>query len=463
MVHMLKDCLPLQDKALQTPIHSAATKLITGFKSEYYEYCLEQMVAKAVEIPGKTAEILNAQDQHGNTALHYLAQNELGFVALRAIVNAGGDISIRNKKKLSPLDIAMNNGSTRIIKILSTAVKNSRHSSRYDSNVYTTDSPPASDDEVETSKRKRSHVDHSYSLAKDSSLGSVNTPGQECMEEVSFDSNASTELEASDLVPSGDTEDEVPPCDSAEAHSDTPNDAPTGEVPPGGSADAQSNTPNDAPSEDVPPGGSDEAESDTPNDTPSEDVHPGGSDEAESDTPNDSPPEDVPPGGSAEAQSNTPNDAPSEDVPPGGSAEVQSNTPNDAPSEDVSPGGSAEVQSNTPNDVPSEDMPSGDSAEAQSDTPNDTPSEDVETTPSSGFDELPCGDECEDVDSGDERLSDCEDEPAHAACRCNAKGVQTPVIDPYSCIVHIKQEILSPVSVICYCVLYNYIHVCHTA
>ncbi|KAL9974856.1 hypothetical protein ACROYT_G011952 [Oculina patagonica] len=399
MINMLKDCLSLQDKALQTPIHSAATKLITGIKSEYYEYCLEQMVAKALEIPGKTTEILNAQDQHGNTALHYLAQNELGFVALRAIVDAGGDVSIRNKKKLSPLDVAMNNGSRRIIKILSTAEKNSRHSSRYDSSVYTTDSPPESpvtEEVVESSKDEPSLIDHPYSLPKDSSSNNADTPALDCTEECSFDTNSSEELEAS-----GVTEDESPPDTSAEVHSDIPNDAPSNDLDKGHSSavdDSSSGAPNYPPTDviddtlwyNAPSGVTDNAPSGVTDNAPSS-----ATDDAPCDTENASC--DVRDDSSSDATDNTPS---------GVTDNTHSATTNDAPS-----------------------------GSSNSDT---TEVENTAPAPAA-CDELVC----EETDSGDEMPSDNEDEVVPAACGCNAKGVQTPMIDPYSCIVNIKQEIIS--------------------
>ncbi|XP_022779587.1 uncharacterized protein LOC111321069 isoform X2 [Stylophora pistillata] len=151
MIHLLKDCLHLQDKALQTPLHAAAIKLLSGNKVDFYEECLEGMVAKAKELSGKTAQIMNARDQHGNTALHYLAQKDIGLIAFRAIVNAGGDMTIKNNKKLTARDIAMNSGCTRIIKFLSTVGNSSRLSNRYDDSIYTTESPPESplNDEAE--------------------------------------------------------------------------------------------------------------------------------------------------------------------------------------------------------------------------------------------------------------------------------------------------------------------------
>lgn len=142
LVHLLKDCLPLQDKSMQTPLHAASVKLITDTaRNDYYSEFVMAMVAKAMEIPEKTTDILNAKDNQGNTALHYLAQNDnFGFVPLCSIINAGGDVSILNKKKLRPLDFAMNKGCTSIIKALNTHGKTSNPSC--DDNIV--DSPPAS-------------------------------------------------------------------------------------------------------------------------------------------------------------------------------------------------------------------------------------------------------------------------------------------------------------------------------
>lgn len=144
-VHLLKDCLLLQDGAMQTPLHVAAEKMLSGNKSDYFSEWLETMVDKAKNMPGKTGDILNAKDHLGNTALHYLAQNEIGFVSLYDIINAGGDVKVANNKNLNPLNVAMNSGSTRIINILtSVSEKKQQPYSGYNNDMYTTDSPPES-------------------------------------------------------------------------------------------------------------------------------------------------------------------------------------------------------------------------------------------------------------------------------------------------------------------------------
>ena len=144
LVELLKDCLPLQDKGLQTPLHAAATKLIKGNKSEFHQDCLEIMVAKAREMPGQTSEILNARDITGNTVMHYLAQTETGFAAFCAIVQAGGNATIKNKENLTPLDVAINSGSTCIIKALNNTGKIADSLLHFEADVYMTDSPPES-------------------------------------------------------------------------------------------------------------------------------------------------------------------------------------------------------------------------------------------------------------------------------------------------------------------------------
>ena len=330
-VDMLKDCLALQDEGQQTPLHAAAAKLITGNKSDYYADCLEVMVAKAKEMPGKTSEILNAQDHLGNTALHYLAQNEIGFVALRSIVDAGGDITIANKKKLTPLDVAMNNGSTRMIKILNSAGRKSEPSSRYDNDVYTADSPPESpvnlDENKEDENDVQSHAVNDKSLGDHSYSQPTDTQALECSENSSFSTSAS---------------EDVPSVSAKDASTEASNEG-----------------------------------------SPS----------------------------NADAPSCATNDAPS--------------------------------------------CAASDATSAPTD--NDPPHANSDETPAAECNELPC-DEQEDAsseDSGDAPseadeaagpLSSTSGSCVEGQCECTSIGIQTPVINPYSCIVHIKQEKLSPVS-----------------
>lgn len=336
-MHLLKDCLFLKNEALQTPLHVAAAKLITGNKSNYYAECLEAMVAKAKEIPGKTAEILNAKDHLGNTVLHYLAQNEIGFVALRSIVNAGGDTTIVNNKKLTPLDVAMNSGSTRMIKILNSTGTKSQANSRYDDEVYTADSPPESPVNLEENEQDGSMIqnedpspdatneeslcDHSYSAG-------VDAPALECSEDSSFSTNGS---------------EDVPTDVTREAPSSASNEV------------------------SLPITG---AFCGTTNDTPS-------------------------------SRSSDAASAPTDNVPP------------PHISNETLPGASIEPPCDNQDDVTAEASDDGQS------------------------------------DDTDEAGALCHEDGTHsqADCICASIGVQTPVINPYSCIVHIKQEQLSPVSV----------------
>ena len=461
MINLLQDCLPLQDKALQTPLHAAATKLITGNKSDYYEECLRQMVAKAAQIPGKTAGILNATDLHGNTALHYLAQNEIGLVALRAIVDAGGDISVRNKKKLTPLNIAMNNGCTRVIKILSTAQKNSKHSSRYDSSIYTTDSPPESPvnpENLENSQNEQFHVEHPYSLPKGNSSHDLDVSALECTEDSSFSVN---EEEASDEVPLDVTEDEVPtgssddthtadqPSDVAASDIDDPSSCVTSDSPADVTDDGQCSVKDNAPCHitDDTLGVANNSTSSVAESAPSE-VR----DESLSNATDGDPagvPDNAPAGVTDDAPVGAPDNAPV-DVPDNVPAGVTDTAPDDD-TDNASPS----VPDNAPADIP-DDAPAGVTDETSSvntdnihsgtgDVPSGNLNTTVETPPAA------CNDPDEETDtvlSDYESPSDNESELAdhHAACGSNAIGVQTPGIDPYSCIVHIKQEMVSPVS-----------------
>ena len=475
MINLLQDCLPLQDKALQTPLHAAATKLITGNKSEYYEECLVQMVAKAEQIPGKTAEILNAKDLHGNTALHYLAQNEIGLVALRAIVNAGGDISVRNKKKLTPLNIAMNNGCTRVIKNLSTAEKNVRHSSRYDSSIYTTDSPPESpvnSESLEISQNEQVHVEHPYSLPKGRSSLETDASALECTEDSSFSTN---EEDASDEVPFVVTEEEVLAGSSDEAHTDKPSDVPSGDLD-DPSLCVASDSPADV-TDDGPSGGKDNAACGATDDAPGvannspssvkESAPPEVNEESFSNTTDKEPtgvpdnaPACVPDNASAEVPAGVTDNAPAgvpdsvpADVPDSASAGVPADVPDNA---------HAGVPDNTPAGVPhdapacvTDDASSVNVLSGAGDVPGNVTLI-VDTPPAADNDPYEESDTAL-SDYGDESPSENESELAdhYAAFGNNAIGVQTPGIDPYSCIVHIKQEVVSPVSVICSFFLFN--------
>ena len=208
VVHMLNDCLPLQNNALQTPLHAVAIKLISGTLSDYYAEFLQEMVTKAQENPEKTAEILNARDQHGNTVLHYLAQCQLGLVAIPSVIEAGGNTTIRNKDKLTPLDIVSKDGTQGVIKALDVALRKCQPSSGHGNNVvYTADSPPQSPVNL-------GENEEDWNESLNSTL--------HCSDNSSFDNNANLE---SDNVPSVTTKDAVSGTSVSESSSVIVDDA----------------------------------------------------------------------------------------------------------------------------------------------------------------------------------------------------------------------------------------------
>lgn len=444
MTNLLQDCLPLQDKALQTPLHAAATKLITGNKSRYYEEFLGQMVAKAAKIPEKKAEILNARDLHGNTALHYLAQNEIGMVAIRAIVDAGGDIAVRNKKKLTPMNIAMNYGCTRIIRILSTADRTSRHSSRYDSSIYTTDSPPESPvnpESLENSRNRLFLVEHPYNLHRNSSSHDTDTPVLECMEDPYFSTN---EEDASDEVPSAITEDVVPSGFSDEAHPVKPSDVHSSDID-NPSSFVTSDPPADV-TDDDPPGGIGNAPCGATDDTP------GVANNSPSSV-RENAPSEVRNGSFSNATGNAPAgvlNVATAGVPDNALAGVPDNAPAGLPDNIVPAGAPDNVHADAP-----DNGPAGVTDEASSYNTDNFHSSTGEV-PSAAYDDPDEETDTAFSDNGEETPSDYESGLAYyqMACEGNAVGVQTPGIDPYSCIVHIKQEMVSPVSGILFLFLY---------
>ncbi|EDO41584.1 predicted protein [Nematostella vectensis] len=119
IISCLESCLTLRDSDGDTPLLVAAKTLVAGRKPIYFEECIEAIVGHITKnSPTKLAEILNIQDLDGNTALHILARNDISFVTLRTLLQAGADASIVNFNYETPYQVALACGSTRNAKLL---------------------------------------------------------------------------------------------------------------------------------------------------------------------------------------------------------------------------------------------------------------------------------------------------------------------------------------------------------
>ena len=145
IVELLKDCLMLQDEDLDTPLHVAAKRLVRGSKPDYYGLALEIMILQARVMPGKTAQIIDCSNKSGNTIAHILAQNDVCIATVRKVLESGTDLLLKNQDDLTPLDVAINSGSTRIAQAMTAHGKKAQTQQQlYDSTSFMTESPPES-------------------------------------------------------------------------------------------------------------------------------------------------------------------------------------------------------------------------------------------------------------------------------------------------------------------------------
>ena len=144
IVELLKDCLMLKDVDSDTPLHIAAKHLARGSKPDYYGQALEVMILQSRVMPRKTAKIIDATNQMGDTIMHILARNDVCIAVVRKVLESGTDLSIKNKADLTPLDVAIYSGSTRIAQALTAHVQKAQMHSKHNNNVPRTESHPES-------------------------------------------------------------------------------------------------------------------------------------------------------------------------------------------------------------------------------------------------------------------------------------------------------------------------------
>lgn len=125
MVSLLKETLHVKDEAHgETPLHTAAGMLVNGdHKPNFFQTCVELIVKQARKMGDQCPGILNAVNDDGDTALHILSCGERHKIefccqAIRTLIIAGADRSIRNNVGKTSLDIALSRGTESIVEEL---------------------------------------------------------------------------------------------------------------------------------------------------------------------------------------------------------------------------------------------------------------------------------------------------------------------------------------------------------
>ena len=125
MVGLLKEALLIKDEAHgDTPFHTAASMLVNGdHKPNFFLSCVEVIINKGKKMGDYSDTILNAVNNDGETVLHILARGEKHKVeyctqAIRSLIVAGADRSIRNNDGQTALDIALAGGTEPLVEEL---------------------------------------------------------------------------------------------------------------------------------------------------------------------------------------------------------------------------------------------------------------------------------------------------------------------------------------------------------
>ena len=119
----LKECLGVGDLKQDTPIHVAAKFMTRNKNYNLYENLLIKMVSVVQTMPEKEqSNILNAMNSTGDTSLHILAASSKSFNTMQVLMDAGADSLLVNKFSITPLDVAIQNGTGRNIILLKRAL-----------------------------------------------------------------------------------------------------------------------------------------------------------------------------------------------------------------------------------------------------------------------------------------------------------------------------------------------------
>ncbi|KAL5007734.1 hypothetical protein ScPMuIL_016540 [Solemya velum] len=114
---VLPSMLMMKNGRGNTPLHTCCYYLHKEMpKVDYYTECVSLIINQATEGGGDfLKKLVNCQNNDGSTAIHILAQHDRNFPVLKLLLDEGkADMTITTNKNLSPLDVAINDGSMKI-------------------------------------------------------------------------------------------------------------------------------------------------------------------------------------------------------------------------------------------------------------------------------------------------------------------------------------------------------------
>ncbi|XP_031572247.1 uncharacterized protein LOC116306346 isoform X1 [Actinia tenebrosa] len=193
-IDLLKNCLILKDRSMDTPLHVVARQLLEGRRKDHFEDCIKLMLAKLKEFyPEQFNDIINAQNSVGDSVVHILACSEDAFCGLRMVINEGAVTSTTNMDGKTPLDVATERGSIKATALLKrlTDERMSNQTDDADLNGVTDEASNDEEEEQSTKVNKTSNLtqgissdlecscrikrEHNYSNEQRSQDNSTNT------------------------------------------------------------------------------------------------------------------------------------------------------------------------------------------------------------------------------------------------------------------------------------------------
>ncbi|XP_031572256.1 uncharacterized protein LOC116306346 isoform X2 [Actinia tenebrosa] len=161
-IDLLKNCLILKDRSMDTPLHVVARQLLEGRRKDHFEDCIKLMLAKLKEFyPEQFNDIINAQNSVGDSVVHILACSEDAFCGLRMVINEGAVTSTTNMDGKTPLDVATERGSIKATALLKRLTDERMSNQTDDADLNGVTDEASNDEEEEQSTKEQRSQDNS--------------------------------------------------------------------------------------------------------------------------------------------------------------------------------------------------------------------------------------------------------------------------------------------------------------
>ncbi|XP_041365757.1 uncharacterized protein LOC121380835 isoform X2 [Gigantopelta aegis] len=124
MLPYLSDCFTVKNKLGNTPFHLSCELLhadTTSRNNKFFANCIKSIIETAKIVDSSCdllLQILDFQNNAGNTGVHILAQHDRNIACLKICVSEGASLLLKNNMEMNALEMAINCGQTKNSKFL---------------------------------------------------------------------------------------------------------------------------------------------------------------------------------------------------------------------------------------------------------------------------------------------------------------------------------------------------------